>query len=60
MRALPTALQQQVIAHFGCFQLLPWQQGVMMSLPEPWSFDDIIMGPDYNLLKVISELSKSK
>ena len=38
MRALPTALPQQVIVHFGSDQWLPaWQQGSVMSLPVPGS-----------------------
>ena len=34
VRALPTALPQQVTVHFGSDQWLPaWQQGSVMSLP---------------------------
>ena len=52
-------LPQQVIVHFGCFQWLPdLATGSCDVTSCSRVLDDIIRGPDHNLLKVISELSK--
>ena len=51
MRALPTALPQQVIVHFGCFQWLPaLVTGSYDVTSCSMVFDYIIKGPDHNLL----------